>query len=247
MTPACTTLHDQGYVVLEAVYTAHELDEIRAILHQAWQQAGKPGTGGHFGFVMHPLLRWAPEMAIYYARSPVIELLHELFGEPPRLAHNGGLWSDAARSFTPWHYHRTDSEDASTVWNPRRTQRQERISRVLANAYVDGSNSTLGELLVFPRRVGDPLAPPFLDPYQEWPGQEIVSCEPGSVVVFDQSLFHAARPARVTGYRRLFGGHYTGWSEREVHREDNPAAIPDIRATWREHAGLRALTVPPIA
>ncbi|MBA2479432.1 MAG: hypothetical protein H0V44_02120 [Planctomycetes bacterium] len=241
MSPECTDIHERGYVVLERVYDERELTDIHAIMRDAWQRAGAPRPGGHFGFIMHPLFAAAPDMAAYVPRPRVIGLLAELFGEQPRLAHNGGLMSDVSRSFTPWHYHRSDACDDALVWDLARRDRPERITRVLANVYVDGSTPERGELLVSPRRFDDPLAPSDVDRDREWSCQEVVRCAPGSIVVFDQSLFHAARPARTDAPRRIFGGHYQGWSESPPHREDNAADLPGVSAALTAEPMLRAL------
>lgn len=244
MSPECTAIHERGYVVLEAEYSERELVEIRSLMRDAWLRAGGPRAGGAFGFVMHPLLASAPEMARFFSRPRVLSLLAELFGEQPRLVHNGGLWSDSSRHFTPWHYHRS-SQDEALVWDLGRSERPERITRVLANVYVDGSTPELGELLVSPRGVGDTLAPPELGRDHEWKRQEVVRCPPGSVVIFDQSLFHAARPARTDAPRRIFGGHYQGWSEPQPHREDNAGDLPEIAAALAADPALRALVRRP--
>ena len=63
MHPKVTDLCARGYCVLESVYGKNERRQIRRILTDAWQRASEPPMGGRFGFVMHPLLKYAPEMA----------------------------------------------------------------------------------------------------------------------------------------------------------------------------------------
>ncbi|HYE07412.1 MAG TPA: hypothetical protein VEL07_17990 [Planctomycetota bacterium] len=241
MHPACHSLREHGFAVLVSEFDAGELALIRAIVADAWRRAGSPPRGGEFGFVMHPLIAYAPEMARFYERPRVIAVLRDLFGEEPRLVHNGGLWSDGSRSFTRWHHHRDDSGDDRDGEAAGSGGLQARIDRVLANVYVDGATPELGELLVWPRRVDDPLAGPGFPSDREWAGQEVVRCPPGSVVIFDQSLHHAARPARVDASRLIFGGHYQPWSRQAAHREDNAADLPEIREEIDRSAILRAL------
>src|SRR5579862_2815755 len=153
---------EKGYFILEAVYDERDCREIREIFERAWNDAGRPSKGGTFGFVMHPMLKYAPEMARFYANRTVIETLRDVFQDAPRLAHSGGLMSDSSRKFTDWHYHRSDIVDEKTVWNLERDERPAEIERVLGNVYVDGSSDEMGPLLLYPRRVNDRLAPPYL-------------------------------------------------------------------------------------
>ena len=211
---------EKGYVVLERVYSEQDCREMRAIFREVWERSGKPGTGSTFGFVMHPVLKYAPELARFYARQDVVDALTDVFQDAPRLAHSGALMSDSSRNFTDWHYHRSDIYDAH-AWNPARTDRPAGIERVLGNIYVDGSNDDLGPLLLYPRRIDDVLAPPHTARTGDWPGQTVLYAPPGSMVIFEQSVWHAARPARTNGLRHLFGGHYQAWSNPTPHREDN--------------------------
>jgi hypothetical protein len=212
---------EKGYCILESVYSERDCAEMREIFQRAWSAAGRPGQGGTFGFVMHPLLKYAPEMARFYANPVVIDALRDVLQDAPRLAHSGGLMSDATRNFTEWHYHRSDIVDEKVVWNLNRAERPNGIERVLGNVYIDGSSDEMGPLLLYPRRAGERLAPPFLDKFSDWPGQVVVHCAPGSMLIFDQSVFHAARSAKAGLTRRIFGGHYQGWNNPAPHREDN--------------------------
>src|SRR4029077_15137170 len=102
--------------------------------------AGRPSRGGTFGFIMHPLLKYAPEIARFYANPTVIAALRDVLQDAPRLAHSGGLMSDSSRKFTRWHYHRSDIIDEKAVWNLNCDERPNGIERVLGNVYIDGSN-----------------------------------------------------------------------------------------------------------
>ena len=136
MSPECAAIHERGFVVLESEYAEHELVEIRSIFDDAWRRAGGPERSNTFGFVMHPLLAYAPAMAPFYSRPRVLSLLAEIFAEQPRLAHNGGLWSNGARPFTYWHHHRSNQDEARDELLASH-HCPERITRVLANVYID--------------------------------------------------------------------------------------------------------------
>ena len=231
---------EKGYTILEAVYSTRDCAEIRDIFRRCWERAGSPGTGGSFGFVMHPALKYAPELARFYNRADVVAALRNVFQDEPRLAHSGGLMSDSSRKFTEWHYHRSDIVDAS-AWNPNRTDRPADIERVLGNIYIDGSNDEMGPLLLHPRRIDDVLAPPYQERFGDWPGQNVIQCPPGSMVIFDQNVWHAARPAKCSKLRHLFGGHYQGWSNLTPHREDNSYDGEELRPFKEKYPLFRVL------
>ena len=112
--------------------------------------------------------------------------------------------------------------DAAETWSLSRSKSLGFVDRLLCNVYVDGSTDENGPLVVWPRRLADPWAPPTLQQDGDWEGQTVVRMPPGSAVVFDQALFHSARPPTARSVRRyIFGGHYTGWHNRRRHREDN--------------------------
>lgn len=231
---------EQGYTLLECVYSLRECDEIREIFRRCWERAGSPSTGGSFGFVMHPILKFAPELARFYNRAEVIDALRNVFQDEPRLAHSGGLMSDSSRKFTEWHYHRSDSVEAS-AWNPHRAERPATIERVLGNIYVDGSSDEMGPLLLYPRRIDDVLAPPHQERFGDWEGQRVIHCAPGSMIIFDQNVWHAARPAKCAKRRHLFGGHYQGWNNPIPHREDNSYGGEELRHYKEQYPLFRAL------
>lgn len=231
---------EKGFIVIESVYGDSECADIRAIFHQAWMRNDKPSTSGEFGFILHPALKYAPELAPFYARSVLIDALRDVLRDAPRLAHSGGLMSDGNRPFTEWHYHRSDIAEPA-AWNPDRADRPQAIERVLANAYIDGSNDEVGPLLLHARKLDDPLAPPCRNRIGDWPGQTIVHCPPGSVVIFDQNVWHAARPPQGRGLRHILGGHYQGWRNRTPHREDNGYDGFDLGRYKREYPLFRSL------
>ncbi len=115
--------------------------------------------------------------------------------------------------------------NSAITWSPHRTKSLGHISRVLCNVYLDGSTDENGPLVVYPRHITEPWAPPSLHRHSEqgWNKCRVVYMPPGSACIFDSCLFHYARaPAGTAGVRRyIFGGHYTGWHNRRRHREDN--------------------------
>ena len=229
MHPKVTDLCARGYCVLESVYGENERRQIRRILTDAWQRASEPPMGGRFGFVMHPLLKYAPEMAPYYLKNEILDLLALVLQDEVRLAHSGALLCDETRDFCDWHYHlNTEHRSEEVMWDLQRLDHLGHFDRVLCNVYLDGSNDDVGPLVVSPRRLTDPWAPASLQRQGDWPGQEVVYCPPGSAIVFDTGLFHSARRPQKPGRRFLWGGHYQGHHNTVPHREDNRYDGPEM-------------------
>ena len=151
------------------------------------------------------------------------------------LAHSGALLMDETREFCRWHNHDGEDLDAAATWSLGRSKALGFVDRLLCNVYVDGSTDENGPLVVWPRKLADPWAPPTLQQDGDWEGQTVVRMPPGSAVVFDQALFHSARPPTARSVRRyIFGGHYTGWHNRRRHREDNAYAPSDELRRFEE-------------
>jgi hypothetical protein len=227
-------LHEQGYALLPAVYAQDELVALRAALDAA--TPADADVDGPFGHILHPLLAHAPALGpalVEGGGACVLAALAEIFPRGFRLTHTGGLISGGARPFTPWHCHVPQLMDDPAIWDLHRRQRGRGIRRALTLTYVDGSLPALGTLVVIPRRADDPLAPPALERTGPWPGQRAIVAPPGSVVILDSQVFHAALPAAGHGRRRIFGGHWQDAEDPTAHREDQ--AMP-----WPENPSLSA-------
>ena len=211
-------VYDQGYCLLEGFFSTKNREEIIQILYQVWVDNGKPSMAGQFGYVLHPVLEFATDLAPFYAQPEIVDLLAEILQDEVRLAHSGAILCDETRSFCDWHCHLNG--DRFNQWYPK-PKNHHGVDRLLCNVYLHGSNSTTGELLVYPRKITDSWDMPFDDLLIEWQGQKIITCPPGSAVIFDTALFHAARRPTETGHRYIWGGHYQGKSNLTRHREDN--------------------------
>ncbi|MBT3601659.1 MAG: hypothetical protein HOE48_07445 [Candidatus Latescibacteria bacterium] len=77
--------------------------------------------------------------------------------------------------------------------------------------------------------------------------QDVLEFPPGSAVIFDVALWHAARQPTKPGVRYLWGGHYQGMHNLTSHREDNWYAGTEIEKFRSEIPAFAALTsVRPI-
>ncbi|MBR53528.1 hypothetical protein CMK19_07170 [Candidatus Poribacteria bacterium] len=232
---------DQGYCVLEGFFDKSSREQIISILHQVWLNANRPSMGGRFGYVLHPVLKFAPDLAPFYAQSEIVKLMAEILQDEVRLAHSGAILCDESRNFCDWHCHLNGSE--FNQWYPKKNTDQ-RINRLLCNVYLHGSTSETGELLVYPRKTTDSWQIPFENLLSEWEGQSVVTCPPGSAVIFDTALLHAARQPTQAGLRYIWGGHYQGRNNLTPHREDNWYESNQIEQYRQEYPLFGRLTDP---
>jgi ectoine hydroxylase-related dioxygenase (phytanoyl-CoA dioxygenase family) len=226
MHPLAADVAQHGYCVLPSVYSAEECSAIRSELDAAFDREQRRGRGGQFGQVFHPLLDSAPAMARFYLKPEIIEVLRHVLQDDVNLAHTGALLQDETREACQWHSHDGRDMHSNVTWSPSRAKSLDHVSRVLCNVYVDGSTDENGPLVVYPRKLADPWAPPSQNQHSEegWDGKHVVYMPPGSACIFDACMFHSARPPAATAghvRRCIFGGHYTGWHNRRRHREDN--------------------------
>jgi hypothetical protein len=203
-----------------------EREEIISILRNAWEREAKPEMGGRFGCVFHPGLKYAPEIAPFYAKPEAITVMRTVVADVVRMAHSGVLLIDETRDFCAWHCHLNG--DTSNQWESKPKGHRGQVDRVLCNIYLHGSNEDVGQLLVFPRKTTDAWVQPSDDFETEWQGQHILEFPPGSAVIFDTALWHAARQPTKSCTRYLFGGHYQRRQNLTPHREDNRHDGPEI-------------------
>ena len=213
---------------------------MEALLVDAWQRDNRDTMGGTFGSVFHPLLKHAPDLAPYYARPEVVSVIAEVLDDDVCLAHSGALLADETRQFCGWHMHLNG--DQFNRWVPKPPDYGRQVERVLGNVYIHGSNGTTGELLVHPRKVTDSWEQPRGDLSVEWDEQEVLNCPPGSVVIFDTALWHAARSPSRACRRFLWGAHYSRKTDPRPHREDNWHDSPELQAHRDANAAFAALT-----
>jgi hypothetical protein len=240
MTELARQVYEQGYCVMEGVYSAQECVEMEDVLVDAWRRDERDTMGGVFGSVFHPLLKYAPDMAPFYDRPDVVSVIGEVLQDDVCLAHSGALLADETRQFCGWHVHLNG--DQYNRWEPKPDDYGRQVERVLGNVYVHGSNETTGELLVYPRRVTDPWDAPHDELSTEWDDQDVLTCPPGSVVIFDTALWHAARAPSQPCRRFLWGAHYSRMGDPKPHREDNWHDSPEIQAHRAKYETFASLT-----
>ena len=232
------SLLERGYCVVPGSLSEAQCALAREVL-DSLVEAGEARDVGN-GFVIHPLCTRDTWIADLFCDPTVLGIMAALFQDDVRLMHSGSRITDGCHTARlGWHIHPYDATEQTLA--PGDPRRGERPRRVLCNWYVDGSTAESGPLLALPRRFDDPLAPPLADRTAAWPGEVAVECPPGSAVIFSIHLWHAALPGTNGQRRRLFGGHFQGWSNPQPHREDQVQEGPVIEESVRRNPVFASL------
>ena len=215
---------EQGYCVIESVYDDGECKQIRMIFEKLCRK--KDGFSPEQPTIsFHPLLEWGPEMAPFYAKSFLVDVIAEILDDNVRLAHSGAaIFNNAWVSpwLTHWHNH--------YAWPiPKTGLQRKNPERILCNIYIDGTAPKVGPLIVLPRHLNESVSPQGA-PADTWQDQVVVTVPPGSAVLFDTALWHCSQAGESKRLRHLWGGHYQGWHNSTLHPEDNTVDNQIVRA-----------------
>ncbi len=234
-------ISEQGYCVVESVYDEKECELIRTIFKDLCRKKG--GFSRQQPTIsFHPLLEWAPEMAPFYAKPTLVELMAEVLNDKVRLVHSGAAVFNnnlVSPILSDWHNH--------YFWPIPETGLDRRVpERILCNIYVDGTTPDVGPLIVLPRKLNDSIICGQGENDTEWKRQKVVSIPPGSAVIFDTAVHHCSRRGNSDGLRHLWGGHYQGWNNPTPHSEDNTAENSTIVEYQNQLPLLKKMLENPI-
>ena len=118
MTEQLEEVLEHGYTVLESVYTPTDCAEIERILLDSWKRDGKRSMGGDFGCVFHPVLKYAPDLAPFYGRKEVVNVMREVLDDEVCLAHSGALLANEGRQFCEWPCHLNGNQSNGAYEKP---------------------------------------------------------------------------------------------------------------------------------
>lgn len=240
------TLRAQGFVVVPARVPEAVARECSAALQATWEACGEPALYARddvrhqedvvvspVGFTLSEILSHAPSLAEVLVDPALLSLFHELLGPKLELEMGAAIRSDHTRPFFFWHNHLggIDGEDyrhAETL--PQPTQAE----RIACTLYLSPLDEDHGTMLLRPRGYLDPPAHPAGDIQMPWPGAVELRVEVGSVLVLDQSTWHAVTPMKVAGTRE-FAGFFIRRRGVTAVRED-----PSIRPALHANPRLRA-------
>lgn len=217
---AAETLARRGFVLLPSVVSAPECAAYLEAVDASWRELGEPAlhsqedlavgpnaTVSPVGLVLADFLHrhaWAHELLLPPA---VRDIASSVLGGDFVLERGAAVLSDHSRPFFFWHHHLLGMMNARDYRAlDVRYPVYDVITRLSCTFYPVPLDEERGEMLVMPHRLGEPTAPAYEAMDAEWPGQETVTCPAGSVLVMEQSVWHAVRAMKQPGRRSFLGG-----------------------------------------
>ncbi len=244
-------LRQEGFAVFHDAFDADEVLSLRAGIEEIYASLGKPrcystelrvlAPGVHVakpGLIIAKLVERRPDFAPRILKAPIVETMRLALGQDMYVELTASVIADETRMFFAWHTHIGGLDDGafrtSGIWPD--VPQQRRIGTLL---YLDDLDDDNGPLLVYPRAVGEPTAPPHDLDVEDWAGQVVVRARRGTVVATDECTWHAARQKRTPGLRILLGCNFVS---RHAPR------IPLVEHSLRLHANASDLlrsVLPP--
>lgn len=210
-------LRDDCFAVLPGLYPPADVERLRACVSSVYESLGSPvpyGEGSVWpaenvevsrtGLVLHKLLGFRPELQQGLLHPDAVEVVRGVLGERMHLEFVAALICDEKRPFFPWHMHvgGIDDERYRRLGLNPNYRRHERVAMII---YLEEMTPSSGQLLVHPRNITDAVDAPHAIELREWPGQTSVVGPPGTVVLMEQSTWHAVLP-RLEATPRIFVG-----------------------------------------
>jgi hypothetical protein len=214
------TLDSRGWVTLPSIIDDASCRAFLAHMEERWSALGRPPMHSEedkvFGSeaIVSPVGMVVPRLIDRYpiARELLVPpavsaIAREILGPGFELEHVTGVMSDETRPFFFWHHHLGGVVHAKDYEKHEvRYPTLDRVERLSCTFYPVPLDDEQGVMLVHPRKVTDPTAPPFGEMGGPWPVQEALRCPAGSVVLMDQSVWHAVTPMQRPGRRGFIAG-----------------------------------------
>lgn len=198
-------IREQGYTVFERVYDEAWVDAVRGEIVAHYEALGAPTPWSQdsrevaedvvvcmAGLSVRSLLRALPHRAHGLLNPRAVECMRRVLGPQMYMEVAGWIVSDHHRPFFDWHVHIHGQDDSYHLergcW-PRLSS----VRRLMTLLYLEDLGGDHGTFLVYPRKEGDPAEPPFEREAHAWPGQVELALPRGSLLVVDQSTWHAVR------------------------------------------------------
>jgi len=211
-------LIDDSYAVVPGMYGRAKVGRIRSALAQIYARLDAPpmwskrpewirenievsGTG----LVLHKLLSFDPCLHRDILDPQIVAIVRRALGEDMHLEFAGAVITDSTRPFFKWHNHVGGIDDERYRRLGLRP-RIESIERVAMLVYLDEMGPDSGQLLLHPHRISGDSPPPGDPQAEHWDGELAVVGPAGTVVMIDQTTWHAALPRTVDSDPRYFFG-----------------------------------------
>jgi hypothetical protein len=212
-------LEERGWLLLPSVVQEDHCARLLETLEGVWVQQGRPATYARgdaqltpsvtvspVGMAVFDLLARLPEAREWLLR-PVEAVAKEALGGAFRLENVAGVLSDHTRPFFFWHHHLEGLLDAREYLAlEERYPIPGRLRRLSCTLYPVPLDDEHGVMLLHPRRIDAPTHPPGEDMDAPWPGQHVLRCPPGSILVMDECVWHAVTPMTRPGRRGFLAG-----------------------------------------
>ncbi|PRP97520.1 Phytanoyl-CoA dioxygenase PhyH [Enhygromyxa salina] len=228
-------LVERGYTVFESVYPPEWVAQMRADIEGIHTELGKPNCYAPdsvelapeinlcaAGMAVRRLLHLRPRWAASILRPEVIAALRGALGHDMTLEIAGCVASDKTRPFFSWHTH-VGGVDDGEYHKTGNWPSVNATQRVMTLTYLQELTDDNGPMLIYPRKVGDPLAPPQDPDAHAWAGQVELRVPAGSLVAIDECTWHAVRPKADEGLRMFVGLTYAareapvgGWADDKL-------------------------------
>lgn len=211
-------LIEDSYAVLPGLYDAAKVSRVRSRLEALVAEIDPPQMyskepqwlGDNIeisatGLVLHKLLGFAPELHRDLLDPVAVDIARRALGPDMYLEFVGAIAVDHTRPFFAWHNHVGGIDDEKY----RRLGAHdpiEAIERVAMIVYLDTMAPGTGQFMLHPHRVNGAMPPPAPRDEPNWEGRLVVEGPPGTVVMIDQTTWHAALPRTVEGELRYFMG-----------------------------------------
>ena len=234
------SLKERGFYVVERSLSEEQAAQAAQVLDDLIESGQAKNLEG-FGYHVSPACNFDARLCDVYAEARVIAIAEALFEAEARLVSSGSRISD--RSNMPrltWHTHPYVPEEEPIEANPLRQGKP--ITHLVYGWYMEGCSMESGPLIVLPRRYDETVNRAIGAANEAWPGEVVVSCPPGSCVMFTTDLWHSALAGTDERRRHLLGGHLHSARDPRPHREDVVHEGPHIEeAVQRNSAFARLL------
>jgi hypothetical protein len=213
-------LREVGYSILPALYSPEFVQLCQAELERLYEAVGRPklccegqqnlplfnGVVSGAGLAFARFLSHAPALQGDFVHPEVLAIARGALGEDMRIEMTSAAISDHTRVMHRWHQHLDAFDEGIPGCEQHRLVDPKAIGRLTFLFYLDEIGPRTGPLVVYPRKLDDPVECPFQNADRElWDGHVAITCPPGSAVVIEARTWHGALPRELPGLRRFAG------------------------------------------